>query len=446
MTAGLGAIALSLAHPAYAQTVGKGATTEKVLKTSGSVRLRYENLSGQFRPGFEKSEDALLLRTILSAEYDAGPFRIGGEIWDSRTYGGEGAFIGTGEVNTAELVQAYVAADLKEPLGAGSKGSAQMGRMTLNLGSRRLIANDDYRNTTNGFTGLKVDLQKGPAAATLLYLLPQRRLPEHLPSILDNEWEVDRESFDQRLWGGLVSHKLGRIGAIEGTFLRFVERDHGEVATRNRRLNSVGARLIREAAPSSFDYELELIGQTGTIAASAAPNATRVPVRAGFAHAEAGYTFAGPWRLHLSLEYDWASGDGPGRRYTRFDTLYGMRRADLGPASLYAALGRANISTPGIRIEITPSKRLDAFASWRALWSDEAGDIFSTTGIRNQPTGSRYAGQQVEGRVRYWLVPSKVRAEANVALLIKDGFLGDSNAAPSDRNTVYTSLALTGTF
>ena len=31
----------------------------------------------------------------------------------------------------------------------------QAGRFTLNLGSRRLVAADDYRNATNGYTGLK---------------------------------------------------------------------------------------------------------------------------------------------------------------------------------------------------------------------------------------------------------------------------------------------------
>lgn len=448
LASGLGLVASAalLPVPADAQATGKIAAASRSLKTSGSVRLRYENLSGQFRPGFEKSEDAVLLRTILTAEYDAGQIKVGGEVWDSRAYSGEGAFVGTGEVNTAELVQAYLAADLKEPLGAGSKGSTQLGRMTLNLGSRRLIASDDYRNTTNSFTGLKLDLQMGPAAATLLYLLPQRRLPEDLPSILDNEWEIDRESFDQRLWGGLVSHKLDRIGTLEGTFLRYFERDHGKVSTRDRRLNTFGARVIRDPAPRRFNYELELIRQTGSIAASVAPNAPKMPVRAGFAHAELGYTFAGTWRPHLSLEFDWSSGDGPGRHYTRFDTLYGMRRADLGPASLYAALGRANISTPGVRLEVAPSKRLDAFGSWRALWSDEPGDVFSTTGLRNRSGGSRYAGQQVEGRVRYWLLPSKVRAEANVAFLVRDGFLGKANNAPTNRNSVYTSLALTAAF
>jgi hypothetical protein len=38
-----------------------------------------------------------------------------------------------------------------EAFGPGSKLGFQAGRFTLNLGSRRLVAADDYRNTTSGY-------------------------------------------------------------------------------------------------------------------------------------------------------------------------------------------------------------------------------------------------------------------------------------------------------
>jgi hypothetical protein len=382
----------------------------------------------------------------MTAEYKTGNVRLGAELWDSRAWGGRGAFVGTGEVNTGELVQAYVAADFDEPFGDESRGIVQLGRMTLNLGSRRLVASDDYRNTTNGFTGVRADLAKERTNSTLLYLLPQRRLPEDLPSILKNEWKLDKESFDQRLWGGLVNHRLGSLGNIEATYLRFAERDGRTFVTRNRRLNTFGARINREPRPKLLDYELEVIGQTGSIAASSAPGAARLAVRAGFVHAEAGYTFAAAWKPHLSLEYDWASGDGRGRRFTRFDTLFGMRRGDLGPASLYGALGRTNISAPGVRLEVMPSKRLDAFGAWRGLWSDKATDIFSTTGVRNLGSKDRFAGHQIEGRVRYWLIPTRLRAEGNLAVIVKDNLLRDAPGVPSRSDTIYTSMALTAAF
>jgi hypothetical protein len=53
------------------------------------------------------------------------------------------------EVNALEMVQAFVEARAPDLLGKGSIASLQAGRFLLNLGSRRLVAADDYRNTTN---------------------------------------------------------------------------------------------------------------------------------------------------------------------------------------------------------------------------------------------------------------------------------------------------------
>lgn len=77
--------------------------------------------------------------------------------------------ITTGEVNALELVQAYVGYEVPGAFGADTKLGLQTGRFTLNLGSRRLVAADDYRNTTNGYTGLRADIalpRKMSATAT----------------------------------------------------------------------------------------------------------------------------------------------------------------------------------------------------------------------------------------------------------------------------------------
>ncbi len=126
---------------------------------SGSFRVRQEYIEGQPRPGFNSSDSLTSLRTTLLAEYRPGPWRFGVEIFDSRAYGADsGAPISTNEVNTFEPVQAYVGVDLKELLGPGSRTTLQAGRFVVNLGSRRLVAADDFRNTTNGYTGVRTDI------------------------------------------------------------------------------------------------------------------------------------------------------------------------------------------------------------------------------------------------------------------------------------------------
>jgi hypothetical protein len=450
----LGAALIAGAFPLTAQAEAptlQGAIGDpEGFKLSGSVRLRYEALDGQPRVGFRDSDEQLDLRSTLFGEYDSGVVRVGGELWDSRAWLAKpGSAISANEVNTLELVQAYVAADFDGPSGEGSKSGVQLGRYTLNLGSRRLVAADDYRNTTNGYTGLRVDVKtKGGLTATAIYVLPQIRLPDDLPSVLDHDVHWDRESFDLQLWGGYVA----RPGLVAGAtaelgYFGLHERDWAEHATRNRDFDTFSARVIGEPKAGRFDFEIEGIYQTGTIRASTAPAAAVLDVDAWFLHADAGYTLPGPARLRLSLEYDRASGDGRGASYGRFDTLFGMRRADLAPAGIYNAIGRANISTPAIRAEIAPDSRWDAFTAYRPMWLASRTDSFSTTGVRD-PSGNsgNFAGHQIEARFRYWLVPRFLRAELNALALLKGRFLETAPNAPDTGDTHYVSTALTATF
>ena len=441
---------LVLGGTAAAQGGPAAGSPSDPIMVKGSVRVRYEALEGQFRPGRSPRDDLWSVRSTLFAEWNPGPFRIAGEVYDSRAYGaGSGGVLTTGEVNTLEPVQLYLAADIDRPLGDRSRLSLQAGRFTLNLGSRRLVAADDYRNTTNGYTGVRADFRLADRTnATVFYTLPQQRRPEAPEDLRNNSFELDREDGSQRLYGGYVSRPLpGGAGLAEAGYVRFRETDTRDRATRDRDLRSVSARVITDPMPGRIDYELELIRQTGHVRASLQDNAPVQDVRAWFAHADAGYSFAHPWRPRLSVEYDRATGDDPGGRYTRFDTLFGMRRADLAPAGIYAALGRTNLETLGLRLEATPSRRLDVFATGRALWADSARDSFSTTGVRD-PSGAsgRFAGYQFEGRARYWIRPDALRAELNAAILRKEGLLAEAPNANPSGDTHYVSLALTASF
>ena len=420
------------------------------LTVSGSARARYEVLDGQVRPGFGTGEDLLVLRTILTAEYRTGPLRLGGELYDSRAYGADrGGVLSSNDVNALEPVQAYVGLDLGPVFGRGSGADMQLGRMMLNLGSRRLVAADDYRNTTNGYTGAKLELKgRAGTSATLIYVVPQVRLPEDVAGLRSNRVRLDRDDGNLQLWGG-VAAKSGLPGKalVEVQYIGFDEEDAAGRPTRDRRLRTFGARLFRAPEARRLDYEFEAFRQTGSISVSAAPAAAAQDVSAAFAHAEAGYLFAGAWKPHLALEYDWAQGDRPGGRYNRFDTLYGMRRTDFAPSGIFNAIGRANSRVLGVRFEATPSPRWDFMAHYARMELDATTDAFSTTGVRD-PAGrsGRFAGHLVEGRLRYWIVPRALRFEANGALIAKGRFLETAPNAPRTGDTRYLAASVTASF
>ncbi|HKT84897.1 MAG TPA: alginate export family protein [Novosphingobium sp.] len=417
---------------------------------SGSIRARYEALGNDFRPGSNENDDILALRTTLLAEYRPEPVRIGAEVMDSRVYfDNAGTPVTSNDVNALELIQAYVGLDLRSALGKGTGTSLQLGRFTMDLGSRRLVGRNNYRNATNAFAGIRADFKAADkTSVTAFYTLPLVRLPSDKQAVLDNRVEWDRESFDLAFWGGFVSkpHLAGRAD-MELYFFGLNERDSPGVTTRNRQLYTPGLRISSEPAPGKTDFEFEGAYQFGTIRADTTVDAPVEDVSAYFVHAEVGRQFAGPWEPRLSLEYDLASGDHDGGSYNRFDSLYGTRRSDFGPTGIYGALGRSNISSPGVRLEVTPDKRWDGFVMYRAAWLESATDSFASTGVKDA-TGNAgtFAGHQVEGRMRYWIVPKLLRLDTGGAVLINGRFLKDAANANDYGNPVYGYFDLTATF
>lgn len=436
-------LALALAAPAAAAVCDE-------TDFAGTLRLRHETVENQPRAGVLKDEAVASIRTTLAAECRIGRLRIFGELYDSRAYGAKpGSAVGANEVNVLEPVQAYVALDVKDPFGRAGDASFTAGRMMLNLGSRRLVAADDYRNTTSGYTGLRGDLSlKSGLSITAIAVAPQIRLPDAPAAVRANRWKLDRESDDLLLWGAIGSAPAFWPGSrIELSYFGLSEHDAPGRPTRDRRLTTVAARVLRDPHAHQFDYDVELIGQTGATSASTAANAAQLDVEAAFIHAEGGYQFADPLKTHLSLEVDWASGDGPGPKYRRFDTLFGMRRAEFAPSGILAFLGRANVTMPGVRVEIAPDPRLDAFVAYHHLLLAGATDSFSTSGVRD-PSGAagRDAGELIDSRVRYWLVPKTLRLEGNYTYLAKGRFLREAPNAPVGGDTHYLSLNATWSF
>lgn len=407
----------------------------------GSVRVRLEGIDGQFRPALNDSDALLAIQTTLFAQYQTDGFRFGGELIDARGYlEKKVTSLSTTEVDAVELSQAYVGYDFGSIAG-GQSAVVTAGRQIFNDGSRRLIARNQYRNTINSFTGVRFDwTSKDKDLFRLFWLLPHTRLPSDLDALRDNDVEYDRESLNLQFFAGSFTKQKVLGGSFEFYIYALREFDSPSFPTRNRRLVTPGIRFARAPTPNAWDWDIEADYQFGRIRNSvAAVDRRDLPVSAYFVHAEAGHTFDLAWHPRLAVKFDRASGDkrNPGT-FNRFDTLFGARRFDFGPTSFYGAFQRANISSPAVQVDVAPSKRLDGFVAYRPAWLANRTDSFATTGVRdaNGRTG-KFAGHQIEGRVRWWAIPKLVQFDVGAATLIKGTFLRDAPNAPDTGDTRY---------
>jgi hypothetical protein len=420
------------------------------LSLSADHRARYEYLDNQFRAGRSGSDEIVALRTRVRAQLRLTDWlSAGAELQDSRVYlDDDDTPLNTTFVNAAELLRAYLELSLDGPF--GGRQTAQLGRLTMDVGSRRLVAKNVFRNTRNAFTGVDWRWRNGKARELrAFYTLPVDRLPKARERLRDNEIEFDEESFDSQFWGFFYGDVLPWGDVCELYGFGLYERDGYNAAVADlipgRRLGTPGIRLLRAPREGRFDYEFESVLQFGSSRLPMA-GSRRLDHFAHYQHVALGYTFARPWSPRLLLHYDYASGDRDptdGSR-ERFDTLFGARRFEYGPTSLYGAFLRSNINTPAIRLELKPGAKWSAFFHYRAVWLASDRDAWVGTGVQD-PSGDSgsFVGQQVELRVRWRPLPGNLLLEAGYAHLFAGEFIDEApNANGGDTNYVYSQVLL----
>ena len=409
-----------------------------------SERVRYSGLFNQFRPGLSGDDRSVVFRTTLKAEFALPRVILAGEVQDARAYFTDvRSNVSTSLVNAVDLLQAYVlwgratTATTRVP-------EVQIGRFTMELGSGRLVAQEAYRDVTRTFTGAKVRWPRiGSSAVTAFAVLPVVTLPENRDDLLHNRIELDTERVNQKFWGALYERERLWLRTRGEVYLYALDEhdDPGRRETRDRKLWTAGIRLLRPPAIGAWDVDVESAWQRGRAhASSAAADRRALDVAARLLHLQASYTFDRSWLPRLGVEYDYGSGDANpvDGKWNRFDGLFGHRRVELGPTSIYSALGRENVDTVGVRVSVAPSARTDAFAVYRVVRLAAAADAFASTGVRD-PTGhsGRDGGQQIDVRLRIWVKPGVVRLELGATHLIAGHFLRVAPNATREGNTTF---------
>lgn len=149
-------------------------------------------------------------------------------------------------------------------------------------------------------------------------------------------------------------------GDDTGALSHLASRIKSETADADDRfVHSPGLRAYGSFGKSGFDFDLSVIKQFG--------HRGDYDVDAWGGNVEIGYRFVHPWKPRFSVFYGYASGDEDPNDKTdnRFERFYGFGR----PWSANDYIVFENISTPKLRLELTPTEklRLDLGYSWYRL-------------------------------------------------------------------------------
>lgn len=423
------------------------------LDISGEQRTRYETLDGQFRKGLNGGDQGLFFRTRLKVTAKQDNYEGTIEVLDARQeLADTGSSITTSEVNALEVIQGYGALHFKDAMATGDKLMVQAGRLTMDIGSRRLVCRSNYSNAPQTFDGLNaIWTTEGGSTLQAFAVLPLTRLPSDKQSLLSNNVALDHEDFDVKFFGvhGKWANAFAKTDLEAYTF-GLLEDDDDDNATRNRELATMGVRMYAKPTAGSFDYDVEPMFQVGHSRLTTSASDTRDLDHVAYAvRLVGGYMFEGAEKARVAMEFDYASGD---RKPTdgknqRFDPLYGDRRGDFGPTGIYGPFSRSNLIAFGPRFSFKPTEHTDFTIADKFYWLADASDSWANGNLQDATGGSgRYLGNQPEIMIGWDAIPGNLRFEAGMAYLFAGGFTQDAPSSPKEGDASYVYLMSNFTF
>jgi len=377
------------------------------------------NLSGTDQPFLHRT------RAYLGIHDRFDPFRFAIEMQDSRRH--NSAFERDNrDWNEFELIRLQAELHFDDLLCSDPRGnerpvSLRYGIQNFELLDRRLLANNQWRNTANTFLGFRgaVGQESNDWSVDFLAVQPMEREKYKPDEPVDGRWVF-----------GLIGHWRGwsEIVTLEPFYFGLTQDQGPGVA--ERVVHSPGLRAYGSVGQTGLDFDFSVISQFGN-------NGAR-QINACGGTAEIGYRFALPWKPRLSAFCGYASGDkdpsdGDDERFERF---YGFGR----PWSANDYIVFENIRTPKFRVELTPTEKLqiDFGYSWYYLAS--ATDRFAGANNARDLTGlsGSEIGHEFDIRAR-WQITRKLEAILGYSHFIAGDFTSQV-LRPDDTDFAYLEL------
>lgn len=429
----------------------------------GEYRIRHEGYSQPIGLPQKTYEEVLASRLFLNLRIGGPGLHVRSELQDARGFlDTEETRVGTHLSNAMEPLQAYLGWDASGVLTPMGRLELKAGRLTINAGSRRLVARNRFRNTVNSFTGISAEwfdpgegvvpfnfrqwVDAKTRLAQFFLVMPKDRLPLEREPLRQDDFALDAERLSTVLAGLRLKHGLPGDVSGEAYVYALSENDAEDFQTLDRRLVTPGLRLLRIPAEGQFDFEFEAALQLGESRASTSPRDRRdLTHRAGLVHTTLGYTPVAWPALRIAAGIDYVTGDGDPNDDTqeRFDPLYGARRFEFGPTGQFGLVHRRNLLSPFQLTEWRPNPHTLLFVKWRGVWLASEGDIFWTTRQRDpSSTAGRFVAHQVEV-VGKRFIGERFLIDGGVVFVPQGAFLRRTAGATAEALSTYTYFAVT---
>lgn len=365
-------------------------------------RTRFEVYDHPWRPSQTsgRTDPQIQQRSRVRFGLNGGPFRFLFEGQDARVHlDDSGDFVNGTTQNEMDILQLFISATAKNVLETGLRTDLHFGRLTMDFGRRRLIARNDFRNTTNAFDGVHWQLAKDKVWRIRAFLVEP---------VFRDDVQLDEQSEKSVFWG--IYGETSQIPWLRLNTYYFGLNDQSNATVSSQRtFSTFGMRLYESPKKSRMDYEIESVWQTG--------KRGETDHFAHFQHIDLGYTFDLPWSPRFLIHYDYASGDRNANdsQDSAFDTLFGARRFEYMPTGNFGPFFRTNLSSPGWRLIVVPAKDWKFQVKHRVWYLATSHGLFSNGNgatLRDASGGSgNYLGQDVELRAE-WKMNDNIEFDA----------------------------------
>lgn len=356
-------------------------------------RTRFEYRQNSFLRTPQKGKDyPFLLRTrlYLGVKDKLDPFRFVVELQDSRWENSQYPSTNR-EVNEFEPIQMYGELYFKDLLGADRPLYVRGGRMAFELLDRRLIANNEFRNTTNNFQGVRVRAgqETNDWFVDLLALQPINRLMYEFDETVEGQWFYGIVGSIQR-WSD--------VATVQPYWLGLTQFDSETAPTEDDRfsIQTLGTRAYGIVGKTGWDWDVDLAYQFGSATDDRQQNAWASAY-------EVGYTVESwSWKPRFSGFFGFGSGDlSPNDdEANTFNALFGFNQ----PWSRNDYFSWDNAIMPKVRVEFRPHADVQVEAGYGAFWLASSKAPWARAQL-SDPTGKSgsWLGNEYDVRIRYRL-------------------------------------------